>query len=840
MDTGRDSRALLFILAVVLLCPGILSPINPVSAATEADRLYQQGQAYQKRGQVDSALPFYLKAVEEDSKHLPSLFSLCHLFISKGDSANAYAFCEAAISLDPKNAALHNNLGILYTMRNEQDRAIESFETSIRLSPKFRAPRENVALLYSKVGMIGAAIDQYEQLILLIPDELSYKISLAKLYRGNNDRKSALKILRQAVELSPNHLEANLFLADVLTDSNEGLKEAMQIYDHVLHLDPSQPDALLGKGKILLRQGRPREAQDQLRQLLSAYPDHLEVRNLLLQAEQQITKQRTDLMLLLLGILSLLAAIYGGFLLRARRRRLAAEAELVKAFGAQLKEIHDPRTGAGVILDFFSEFLECPYGIACLTEYARKRLIPQIQNLAFPIDGDFPFAQEEIRRLLTSRGSRPFTLEQLSRESLYRKAFPGIFERFENLPVQWFIPLVESEGRDSGKMLGFLALGTSVARKAQEIARAVKKKKLSILMKLINLAARTLEDLNLYMLAVQDDLTRLFNKRAFLDRLTDELKNADKTRLPCSLLMLDIDHFKQLNDTYGHLQGDIVLRDVAEQVKLSLREGDVVARYGGEEFAVILPQTGSTEALGMAEKIRENIAALQSDEIPRQVTVSIGAAAYPIHARTDVRLIKLADVSLYYSKRNGRNRATLISDIPDGEKDLCEEASGKAKIADQTTRRLVPPLKQAAERIQREMDRAIRENYPISFVAIAPSGDLALDPQGMTQAVRIIREHMRLIDFLLQYDEKRLILVSPKSAPDDVESSMQLLITSLREAVTEASQDGCSFGAGIAVFPQFSSDQDAVLEGCLRALETALSTRKAVVLQNSRTLQSSE
>ncbi|RME69368.1 MAG: GGDEF domain-containing protein, partial [Nitrospirae bacterium] len=127
---------------------------------------------------------------------------------------------------------------------------------------------------------------------------------------------------------------------------------------------------------------------------------------------------------------------------------------------------------------------------------------------------------------------------------------------------------------------------------------------------------------------------------------------------------LDIDHFKKFNDTYGHQQGDIVLKTIASIISSSLRESDIAARYGGEEFAVILPQTDMKGALVCAERIRQNVEEhkLSLNGTPVQVTVSLGVSSvWP--SKKDVpkgQFIEITDRALYHSKNNGRNRVTAL------------------------------------------------------------------------------------------------------------------------------------------------------------------------------------
>ncbi|HVE45957.1 MAG TPA: diguanylate cyclase [Acidimicrobiales bacterium] len=159
--------------------------------------------------------------------------------------------------------------------------------------------------------------------------------------------------------------------------------------------------------------------------------------------------------------------------------------------------------------------------------------------------------------------------------------------------------------------------------------------------------------------ASTDGLTGIANRRAFDLVLDRELARASRNETMVSLVMLDIDHFKDLNDTHGHQRGDDVLRAVAVVLAKACREYDTAARYGGEEFAMILPNCGPDEAFAAAERLRLAVAEAETEDgSALQVTISGGIATFPIHGRDSTAVVTAADAALYESKRKGRNRVT--------------------------------------------------------------------------------------------------------------------------------------------------------------------------------------
>jgi diguanylate cyclase (GGDEF)-like protein len=185
-----------------------------------------------------------------------------------------------------------------------------------------------------------------------------------------------------------------------------------------------------------------------------------------------------------------------------------------------------------------------------------------------------------------------------------------------------------------------------------------------------NEASMALENARLYeearTLADRDPLTGFYNHRYLHERLGEEVVRAQRSRRPLSLLMLDLDDFKLVNDTFGHLFGDRVLVWVAERIRSTLRVTDLPARYGGDEFAVILPETDPDAARRTADRILETFRDQPFETEgrgPVPIGVSIGIASHPMSGRTATQLIAAADLGLYEVKR-ARNQG--IEGAPDG------------------------------------------------------------------------------------------------------------------------------------------------------------------------------
>jgi diguanylate cyclase (GGDEF)-like protein len=214
---------------------------------------------------------------------------------------------------------------------------------------------------------------------------------------------------------------------------------------------------------------------------------------------------------------------------------------------------------------------------------------------------------------------------------------------------------LECRGRTVGALVGLDRMAAAREPKIQAATRAA-------LLRALEPGAIALDNAlrvaRAEALSVTDDLTQLYNSRYLSQVLRRETKRASRSGRPLSLLFIDLDGFKSVNDTHGHLYGSRALVEAAGLIRVSARETDVVSRFGGDEFALILPDTGSEGAAAVGERIRERIAAhrfLRGDGLDIQLTVSVGVATLPDVAASTESLIQAADEAMYHVKDHGKN-----------------------------------------------------------------------------------------------------------------------------------------------------------------------------------------
>jgi diguanylate cyclase (GGDEF)-like protein len=233
----------------------------------------------------------------------------------------------------------------------------------------------------------------------------------------------------------------------------------------------------------------------------------------------------------------------------------------------------------------------------------------------------------------------------------------NVSRRHARIRVQGSRVLVEDLGSTNGTYLNDEELAQATPLRSGDLVKVG-----SSIFKFLDGASADVEvqyHETIYTLTIADGLTGVNNKRFFLEYLEREMGRAHRYHRALSLMMFDIDHFKQINDTHGHIAGDYVLRELAQTVKRQVRREQCFARYGGEEFAVVIPEDGPEKARVFAEKLRrliEEKTFVFEDHKVIPVTVSIGIADMTADMTEPTHFVKVADANLYKAKKSGRNR----------------------------------------------------------------------------------------------------------------------------------------------------------------------------------------
>ena len=316
----------------------------------------------------------------------------------------------------------------------------------------------------------------------------------------------------------------------------------------------------------------------------------------------------------------------------------------------------------GIILDIVIKTLKAERGsIMLLDQKAGELRIKAARGLPPEVIKNTRVKMGERVAGYVLETGRPMLIIDTDRSQSFKKLKDGRIVSGSMLSV----PLVAKD-----KRLGVLNISKSVAYSFDD-------KDLELFTALANQAAIAIDNARLYLMAITDEMTGLYLRRFYYQRLREELRRAKRYKHSCTVIMLDIDHFKNFNDTYGHQSGDMVLIQVAKKLQECVRNVDIVARIGGEEFAIICPEQSSQMSLVPAERIRRTIEAEKLDlgQAVVQITVSVGVSDFPDCEGNEHELMEAADQALYYAKEHGRNKVVMYSDIPPDERVLPESES---------------------------------------------------------------------------------------------------------------------------------------------------------------------
>jgi diguanylate cyclase (GGDEF)-like protein len=329
-------------------------------------------------------------------------------------------------------------------------------------------------------------------------------------------------------------------------------------------------------------------------------------------------------------------------------RQRARQLEAINAIAQQSTAVLDLGELLAKVCLLIQQAFQVPHVSLFLREESELVLRAHHGTLTprIPEGGRFPADREPWAHILSTSG----TLIEKDLSSM-----PECMRFFVESASRMCIPLVSF-----GQILGVLALESSSRN-------AFRESELQCLESVADICATAIQNAHyverVKQLAYLDGLTGIFNRRFFELRILEEIERARRYGTGMAVIMADIDQFKRLNDEFGHLLGDEVLRQVSSLFHQQLRKIDVVCRYGGEEFGIVLTQTNASHAVSVAEKLRRMVEHWQFPGVPQTVTISAGVAAFPDHGTTRDELVRSADNGLYAAKQAGRNRIALATRV---------------------------------------------------------------------------------------------------------------------------------------------------------------------------------
>lgn len=543
-------------------------------------------------------------AVEDVQQGMSKIVST--LVESRGAIEN---YMRTISSMNKELAQKVDSLSVLYS-------ASRSMGTTLSIDTLIRTL---LTLFMERIGTSGAAIMLYNERtdLITIKDLLGFPPELFAKFRFYSDNKIAINIFSEEECWMPAEADLTLMAAEFQVDAVQAIRALfpMRIKDHFVGI------VVLGEKKD------GNQYSDADRQLIQAVVGLActSINNATLYEKSESTKNELDR-----KVFNLMALQQAGKVLSST---LNLE-DLIKSS-----------------IDMFLETVWANKGVLML--FAEDR--PDLEVKAFK-----GITEEEVEDLAKDpaeswamttleKEKKPILAHELSSVS----NFQSYLAVHRPLPFSVYIPMLKE-----GEIYGVMKIGQKIN------GDPFSENDLEFFTTLASQAVIAYENARLYSLAITDSITKLYVHRYFQLRLEEEVKRSRRYNSTLSLLLCDIDHFKLINDQYGHQQGDIILREVSMILRRNIRSTDIAARYGGEEFVIILPETTQSDARIVAERIRRDTAkfdfpALVSGQPPLHCTISIGVAGFPLNADSKDELIQKADSSMYQAKGLGRNRVVL-------------------------------------------------------------------------------------------------------------------------------------------------------------------------------------
>ena len=479
--------------------------------------------------------------------------------------------------------------------------------------------RNLITTFNERLGITGTAVMLYNEKtdLVSVKDLMGIAPELFAKFRFYSDNQILARIFDEQGYWQPEEQEHNLMVAEFESDEVRSLKLfiPMRIKDHfvgIIVLGPKKDETPY------------EEAEIQLIQALVGLGS-TSINNAMLFENSESTKNELDH-----KVFNLMTLQQSGKVLSST---LDLE-ELIK-----------------ISIDMFLETVWSNKGILML----QSNEGPKLEVKAFK--GISPEEVEELQKnpaeawamTTIEKEKRPILAQELAGKTSYQNY--ATINR--ELPFAVYVPMLKE-----GELYGVVKVGAKIN------GEPFTENDLEFFSTISSQAVIAFENARLYSLAITDSITRLYVHRYFQLRLEEEVARSRRYNSTISLLMIDIDHFKPINDNYGHQQGDVILKEMSKIMRKNVRTTDIAARYGGEEFAIILPETTQADAKIVAERIRRDVSnydfpSIISGQPPIKCSVSIGVAGFPLNADSKDQLIQKADSSLYKAKDAGRNKVVL-------------------------------------------------------------------------------------------------------------------------------------------------------------------------------------
>lgn len=752
---------------------------------------------------------------------------LGYAYMNLRETVNCIEALKKSIDFDKNNALAYYFLAHEYYLNGDFKATELYLAEAVKIHPKFISAMRMLAELYKDKGELDKSADLYQKIVELVPNSGYFRYQYYKICLKKQDWDEAEKTLQAMIKLQPKYRTNYLNLGEVYIKQGK-LDKALKEFNYILDKTPNNSQAFEGKARILFKKGELDRAEAMAKQSYKSSPDNTSVRSLLMdiqEAKKEELKKNlrtAGFGLAGLAVLGLLAY----FIISHRRKQYVIS--VIQNFNRSLDEIYDIDTLSHFLLHFFLDLGGSGKGIILLFNRQNNELSVK-ENEGFETEEgkEFQnfnvFAGSEITNWLAHNKKNILTMEDIAKDALFEVVFPSLTERLKNLKLKYIILL-----KEKGALVAFLALDdfTSPGR--------IVPYESDMLNTLSTTSAQSLLALSLYEISVTDETTGLFNKRHFMQSLSQEIKRAERYKQPLSLIIADVDNLKRINENYGTERGDMVLRELAEIFKDSIREGiDLVARTGGGQFSVIIPSAGADAGYAAAERLRQ---AAQNYVFPastgvsgERMTMSFGTASFPDHAGSSKTLISKAEEALTFAKRTGKNKVFMAEQLLEQPVLMGKDGTGSLEKAQSISPTLLDDsgLYNRAyfnERFTGEIRRSERSSKPCSLILVRADEELSPEDRKEVnhELAKIFRANLRRgIDVPALYDRNTVALLIPESDQHKatvVANRMKILVDNSPAFAGEEEGTRLTFSFGISNYPSLGRTEESFMVAAHQAL----------------------
>jgi diguanylate cyclase (GGDEF)-like protein len=786
-----------------------------------------------------------LERVASDQYTAPAIRSeaytyLGYAYLNIKELKQAEIKLTQALKLNNKNALAYFFLANVYFIDNNFEETKTNLHKAIEYRPNFVSAIRMLAETYKNEDNLDKSVFYYKKLTELQPYSGYYLFQYYKVLDIKRDYPEAIVVLKKMIEQEPRFLQNRINLGDIYAKMGR-YDRAMEEFDNILKDNPRYSKAIAGKASIYLKKGDYVNAFKEIRRAKELESNNPFYKSLLAEIRKERAQQNKRIALatffILLGILGVATLVYYYNSHKDKKYLLSVTNE----FNKSVDNLYDQSSLLNYLMNFFLDIGSSRKGIILLFNRQNNQLAAR-ESIGFEreIVKNFKmFAGEEITNWLTGLNNSLLTITDIEKDKKFDEVFPSLRDRLIEMNLNYIYPL-----REKTQFIGFIIVDDI------DIKNCILPNYNDQLVQVLTTSGQALSNLSLYETSITDETTGLFNKRYFWQNLSTEIKRSERYGQPVSLLLFDIDNFKKLNDTYGHPQGDRVLRELGQLVINTYREGiDVGARIGGEEFAVILPSTEAPKAKLAAERLRKalhkHVFSGFPEGVEQKVTVSMGIATFPLHAPNSKKLVEKADEALYTAKRTGKDKVCLVGYYLENDKGLKIDNPQNDRYAtsdlpeidsefiiDPDNRVQVSPLMDKNtglfskdyfyERLMGELRRSERTSRSCSVFLMCPDSEIPDKQRNdfLSEISKILKTNLRKgIDVAAMIDQEIIAVLIPEADQNKAAQIARRIKNLIKKSGGVRAISETTFSIGVSSYPSFGKTESSLLESAKHALK---------------------